>query len=464
MPPERFRADETPAEDVVAACEALSFAGLRLVVVDGADAWKAADAAPLSSRTSTRPTRGPAWRWWPPAPLTPKLHAAVAALGRRPAATAPTPRPRRRERTKWFVEHFARGGARAAAARVSPALARAVVERVMVDRADARKGGVIAMELRPRGREAGRLRRRRADHGRDGRRAGAAPPRRQGLRAGRRAGRRPTPPAPTTCCRTWRPARTRWRRSWCRCSWPTASASLAQAQALGPDPSPDAVAAATGMKGYPARDHRRAGAARCRPGAAQHAVARLAALELDLRVSELARLGRSRDDGERLVLETAARDLLALARGGRPAPGERSLGGGGPLGDAGHAALLARSVVAVNDALGGGAIDQVLQLAGPGPDLVGVPALDAASSRRRNRVLIVERYLRLRSRCSSERRLRFFCCLMFATRGVLHGFGRRSHGSGPAGRRPAVSDTGRPARSASAAWRSRPRSSPRGPG
>jgi hypothetical protein len=34
--------------------------------------------------------------------------------------------------------------------------------------------------------------------------------------------------------------------------------------------------------------------------------------------------------------------------------------------------------------------------------------------------LIVERYLRLRSRCSSERRLRFFCCLMFATRGVLH--------------------------------------------
>ena len=44
MAPERFRAEESPPEDVVAACEALSFAGLRLVLVDGADAWKA-DAA-----------------------------------------------------------------------------------------------------------------------------------------------------------------------------------------------------------------------------------------------------------------------------------------------------------------------------------------------------------------------------------------------------------------------------------
>ena len=31
----------------MAACEALSFAGLRLVVVEGADGWKAADAAAL---------------------------------------------------------------------------------------------------------------------------------------------------------------------------------------------------------------------------------------------------------------------------------------------------------------------------------------------------------------------------------------------------------------------------------
>ena len=52
-------------------------------------------------------------------------------------------------------------------------------------------------------------------------------------------------------------------------------------------------------------------------------MARLAALELDLRVSALARLGRSRDDGERLVLELAVRDLLA---GAAPGPGA-TLGG-----------------------------------------------------------------------------------------------------------------------------------------
>jgi DNA polymerase III delta subunit len=96
--------------------------------------------------------------------------------------------------------------------------------------------------------------------------------------------------------------------------------TLALAQALGPDASPDAVGAATGVRGYPARilaEQARA----LPPGAAQRAVARLAALELDLRVSALRDLGRSARDGERLVLETAARDLLALARGGAPAPG-----------------------------------------------------------------------------------------------------------------------------------------------
>jgi hypothetical protein len=95
---------------------------------------------------------------------------------------------------------------------------------------------------------------------------------------------------------------------------------LAEVQALGGDVTPDQVTRATGVGGYPAR--KLAEQARAMPpGAAQQAVARLARLELDLRVSALRELGRTRDDGERLVLETAARDLLALARGDRPAPG-----------------------------------------------------------------------------------------------------------------------------------------------
>ena len=47
LAPERFLASDTPAVDVVAACEALSFGGRRLVIVGEADAWKAADAEAL---------------------------------------------------------------------------------------------------------------------------------------------------------------------------------------------------------------------------------------------------------------------------------------------------------------------------------------------------------------------------------------------------------------------------------
>ena len=84
--------------------------------------------------------------------------------------------------------------------------------------------------------------------------------------------------------------------------------------------TPEAVTEATGVQGFPAR--KLAEQARALPpGGARRAIARLAELELDLRVSALRELGRTRDDGERLVLEAAARDLLALARGGRPAPG-----------------------------------------------------------------------------------------------------------------------------------------------
>jgi hypothetical protein len=44
-------------------------------------------------------------------------------------------------------------------------------------------------------------------------------------------------------------------------------------------------------------------------------VARLADLELDLRVSSLTDLGTSRGDGERMVLELGVRDLIGACRG-----------------------------------------------------------------------------------------------------------------------------------------------------
>ena len=70
MPPERVKAEETPAGDVVAACEALSFGGLRLVLVEGADAWKAADAAPVV-RYLEAPNEGSCLAMVSAGPLTP---------------------------------------------------------------------------------------------------------------------------------------------------------------------------------------------------------------------------------------------------------------------------------------------------------------------------------------------------------------------------------------------------------
>jgi DNA polymerase III delta subunit len=91
--------------------------------------------------------------------------------------------------------------------------------------------------------------------------------------------------------------------------------AVAEAQALGPEATPDQVSAVTGLRGFPAQ--KAVDQARGLPaGMGERAVVRLAALELDLRVSSLNELGRSSDDGRRLVLELAARDLLALARPG----------------------------------------------------------------------------------------------------------------------------------------------------
>jgi DNA polymerase III delta subunit len=316
LPPERVRAEETPGEEVVAMCEALSFAGLRLVIVDGADDWKAADAAPLLVYLEA-PNDGTCLALIAAGQLTPKLHAAVAGLGGE-LRYGPDPKAKRGDRTKWMVEHFRDEVGRAGGS-VSPALARAVVDRVMVDRPDARKGGATAMEL---AREAEKLAAYADGEAISAEMVDALVPRHPDARVYELAdalvaadaarsydilqdlatGDEPVPPIVVQVQLT-----NRFR-------------TLARAQALGPSPSPEEVGRATGVKGWPARilsDQVRALPA----GAAQRAVARLAALELDLRVSTLRELGRTREDGERLVLETAARDLLALARGGRPAPG-----------------------------------------------------------------------------------------------------------------------------------------------
>jgi DNA polymerase III delta subunit len=316
LPPDRMRAEETPGDDVVAACETLSFGGLRLVVVEDADAWKAADAAAVVAYLE-RPNAGSCLALVATTALTPKLMAAVAEAGG-VLHYGPDPKEKGAKRAAWFAEHLVKEVSRAGGS-IPAGVARRAVDRVMVDRPDARRGGVIAMEL---SREAEKLAAYADGQPITAEMVEALVPRHpdaktyelsDALVAGDAAraydllqdlATGDDPVAPILV----------------QVQLANHFRNLATAQSLGDGVSPEAVTEATGATGYPAR--KLAEQARAMPpGAARLAVARLAEVELDLRVSALSELGRSRDDGERLVLETAARDLLGLARGGRPGPG-----------------------------------------------------------------------------------------------------------------------------------------------
>lgn len=311
MPPERMRAGETPAEEVAAACGALSFAGRRLVIVEDADAWRSTEAAPLVAYLAEPNPDSCLALVSGGGPLTPGLLKAVEAVGT-VLRYGPDPKARASDRNRWLLDHFRREVERAGGS-AGAAVARRVVERVAVDRADARRAGTTALELT---REAEKLAAFAAGEPVSAEMVEALVPPHpdartyelaDALAAGeaRRAyavlqdlatGDDPQPPIVVHA------QLTRHFRN------------VAEAQAIGPGATADDLTAATGVSGYPAR--KLAEQARAMPrGAGAEATVRLAALELDLRVSALRELGRSPDDGARLVLESAARDLLAIARG-----------------------------------------------------------------------------------------------------------------------------------------------------
>lgn len=300
MPPEVSDATQTPAADVVAACETLSFGGARLVVVRGADAWRADDATPLVEYLA-QPNPATCLALIADGAVTPKLKAAVELAGQ-VLVFGPDPKARRADRTKWFVDHTI-AEAHRHGAKIPAAVAREVVRLVGEDAmtlsheaaklASAAGGGPIDKDLvtalvveNPEA-KAYEL----ADAVVAGNRAKV-----YDLLDELGVGDKPTDPAVihSTLTRHFR--------------------GVAVAQSLGERATPDAVGDATGLKGYPAQkvvEHARAVA----PGSGERCVSRLATLELDLRVSAFGDLGRSADDGRRLVLELAARDLLGLVRG-----------------------------------------------------------------------------------------------------------------------------------------------------
>ncbi len=299
LPPDEFDAAYDLAADVVVVCETLSFGGRRLVVVRNTDDWKAGDAAPLVDylRSPSPDTCLALLSYGAP---TPKL---VAAIGKHGDVLeyGPPAKAKRKERTAWFVKHVIAECERAGQ-RLPQALARIIVERVGEDAmALSQEATKLAMAAGPDGIDRPLVDLLVIPHPEAKSHELA-----DAMTAGDRArvfallgelatGDHPSEPIviQMALARHFR--------------------GIAAAQALGPGASPEDVGRVTGLRGYPAQ--KVVEQAHALPdGAADRCVARLAALELDLRVGSLTNLGRSPDDGRRFVLERAARDLLAAVR------------------------------------------------------------------------------------------------------------------------------------------------------
>lgn len=250
---------------------------------------------------------------------TPKLHAKLATMGGE-LHYGPPPKAKRADRMAWLVQHVVGEGRRAGGS-IPPKVAREVVDRVVVDRPASRNEGLTAMEL---AQEARKLVAYADGAAVDSHMVAELVPRHPDARvyelndalAHSRAadafsvlqdlatGDEPVAPIVIQVQMA-----NHFRR-------------LAAIAALGSSPSQSEAERVTGMKGFPVRNMM-AQLAAVAPGGAAEAVARLAALELELRVSEVGTLGRSSDDGARLVLEIAVRDLLKIVRGPKTARSAR---------------------------------------------------------------------------------------------------------------------------------------------
>ncbi|MGI9539942.1 MAG: DNA polymerase III subunit delta [Miltoncostaeaceae bacterium] len=308
LPPERYTAEDTGAHEVVEAAQAVALTGVRGIVVDSVDRWRKGDVAALVEYLAA------------PNPATCLLLAgekapgkdlldAVAAVGVVEHAgpeLSGSKAAQRRGRAAWLVEQASKEAQRLGK-ELSAGVARHLVERVSEERAGAVASALevrtevaklvaysgldpidVAMvdAVTPAHPEARSYEL--ADAITEGDRERA-----YGLLQDMASGADPQNPTGVQA------ALSRHFRA------------VAEAQAAGPRPSPDEVTARTGLQGFPARKVADQ-AATLPDGAGVSALIRVAAGELDLRVNHLAQLGRSRDDGSRLMLEAITRDLLEI--------------------------------------------------------------------------------------------------------------------------------------------------------
>lgn len=296
LTPERFDASEDSSVDVRAACEALSFVGTRLVLVRRADQWKAADVETLIEYLAD-PLPGTCLALVAVGAPTPRMTKAVDAVGQ-VLSYGPPAKASGKERVKWFTDFVVREVRRNQTS-ISPKLAADVVRRAGRAGEDA---GHLANEAQKLALAAGPepvthemvdalvvvdpeakvylL----GDLITSGDARGA-----HALLADLAVGSETTEPIviQRALARHFR--------------------GVAVAQGLGATQSD--VERLTGLKGYPAQKAVEQ-ARRLPPGAAERCVARLADLELDLRVSAFTDLGESRADGGRIVLEIGLRELI----------------------------------------------------------------------------------------------------------------------------------------------------------
>jgi DNA polymerase-3 subunit delta len=310
MDPERVSAREVTVDDVAQSCQTMTLGGLRAVIVEDADAWRAGDVGPLVDYLGD-PNPTTVLALVSDGTLPQKLQQAVERTGL-VLHWGPGSKVTKSERRRWLEQHLVQEVGRQGG-RISPAVARLVVDRACADPGEPRNTAANAMMLTS---EAEKL----VVY------AGGEAVDREAVMA-------VTPQMPEAKAYELNDALVAGQAELAhRLLQDMASGdvrveplliamtllghfrSLAIVQALGPGASLDRVSEATGVRGYPARKLSEQ-APTLPAGAAERAVARLARLELDLRVSSVRDLGRSPDDGRRFVLERAARDLVAIARG-----------------------------------------------------------------------------------------------------------------------------------------------------
>ena len=309
MDPDRFRAPDDAAQDVAMACATLSFGGTRLVICLDVDEWRAADVEPLleylvdpnpQTVLALVAARAPAQ----------KLTQAVQKAGQVLAYGMPA-KANRREQREWFARHLAAEVQRFGAS-IGDRAAGQVVDLL---------GGVtdetkswLALAL---SQEAAKL----------AAASGGEPIERELVEL--MVVGHPDAPAYALADALARGDRDAFEtladaaaRGDSRTS-PTAlqfSATRhfrAVAAVQDAEGGPEAASSVGGLHGFPAQRAAEHASLMPRRSAAT-VVARLAQLEIDLRVSAFARLGRSPGDGGAFCWEIALLDCLSAARSGEP--------------------------------------------------------------------------------------------------------------------------------------------------